>query len=177
MWALWWDNAHNTGAEPWNHGVISGLLPPETAFTWLTSLCWPCCQHTCRLRKGGDRKCVEDEACMFLTDRVEVGGTSLKLSLGSCDQIETLKRPFEDLHFGSSLQCVEHSDNLFKEKQITSEVKELHGTLVKTLYVSLHCSLSSLFEDRFLYNNILNQSLNSLSSRSSLLLVDWAEMT
>lgn len=99
------------------------------------------------------------------------GGTGSILSQRNSDPIETLKRAFEDLHFGSLLQCVEHSDNLFKEKQITPEVKEHSGTLVKTFYVSLHCSLSSLFEGRFHYNNILNQSLNSLSTRSSLLTV------
>lgn len=81
--------------------------------------------------------------------------------------VATLKTAFEDLHFGSSLQCVEHSDNLFKEKQITPQVKGHRGTLVKTFYVSLRCSLSTPFEDRFHYNNILNQSLNSLSSQSS----------
>lgn len=97
------------------------------------------------------------------------GGTGSTLSQRSSDQIETLKRAFEDLHFGSSLQCAEHLANLFKEKQITLEAKEHGGTLVKTFYVSLHRSFSSLFEGRFLYNNILNQSLNSLSSRSSLL--------
>lgn len=79
--------------------------------------------------------------------------------------------PKGDLHFASLLQCVEHLDNLFKEKQITPEVKEHRGPLLKTFYVSLHSSLSSLFEGRFHYNNILNQSLNLLSSRSSLFTV------
>lgn len=98
-----------------------------------------------------------------------VGVGSSILSQRSGDQIETLKSAFEDLHFGSLFQCAEHLANLFKEKQIIPKVKEHGGTLVKTFYVSLHHSLSSLFEGRFLYNNILNQSLNSLSSRSSLL--------
>lgn len=100
-----------------------------------------------------------------------VGRTGSVLSHRTSDPNETLKRPFEDLHFCSVLQCVKHLDNLFKEKQITPEVKEHRGTLVKTFYVSLHCRLSSLFEGRFHYNNNLNQSLDSLSSRSSLFTV------
>lgn len=107
---------------------------------------------------------------MLVSDCVDkgvgVGGAGSILSQRSSDPIETMA--FGDLHFGSLLQCVEHLDNLFKEKQITPEVKEHRGTLVKTFCVSLHCSLSSLFEGRFHYNNILNQSLNSRSSRSSL---------
>lgn len=92
-------------------------------------------------------------------------------------QIEPLKNISEHLHFGSLLQCAEHLANPSKEKQITPEVKEHGGSLVKTFYVSLRCSLSSPFEDRFLYNNILNQSLNSLSSRLSLHPVGCVEMT
>lgn len=112
---------------------------------------------------------------MYVSERVSkdrgdkgVRGGTGSPSQRSSDQIETLKSAFEDLHFGSSFQCAEHLANLFKEKQITPKVKEHGGALIKTFYVSLHCSLSSLFEGRFLYNNILNQSLNSLSSRSSL---------
>lgn len=100
-----------------------------------------------------------------MTDRERERGGGSAFSQRRDDQIETLKSVFEDLHFGSSLQCAEHLANLFKEKQITPRVKEHGGTLVKTLYVSLRCSLSLLFEGRFLYNNILNQSLNSLSSK------------
>lgn len=77
---------------------------------------------------------------------------------------ESLNAAFEDLHSGSPLERVEHSDNLFKEKQMTPQAKGHGGTLVKTFYVSLHCSLSMPFEDRFHYNNIPNQSLNSPSS-------------
>ena len=69
----------------------------------------------------------------------------------------------EDLHFDSSLHCTKHLANLFKEKQMTPEVKEHGGgALFKTFCVSLNCSLSSLFEGRFLYKNILNQSLSAL---------------
>ena len=71
-----------------------------------------------------------------------LGGTGSIPSQRSSGQNETLKSAFEDLHFGSSLQCAEHLANLFKEKQITPEVKEHRGTLVKTFYVSLHHSLS-----------------------------------
>lgn len=92
-------------------------------------------------------------------------GTGSILSQRSSNSIETMA--FGDLHFASLLQCVEHLDNLFKEKQITPEVKEHRETLVKNFYVSLHCSLSSLFEGIFHYNNSLNQSLNSPSLRSS----------
>lgn len=66
---------------------------------------------------------------------------------------------------------------MFKEKQITPEVKGHGGTLVKTLCASQHCSLFLVFEDRFLYNNILNQTLNSLSTRSVILAVSCVEMS
>lgn len=99
------------------------------------------------------------------------GRTGSVCSQRSSDPAESLKTAFEDLHSGSSLQCVERSDNLFKEKQITPQVKGHRGTLVKTFYVSLHCSHSMLFEERFHYKNILNQSLISLSSQSFLFTV------
>lgn len=100
---------------------------------------------------------------MLVRDSVdeERGEDWFILSQRSRDPIETLKRAFEDLHFGLLLQRVEHLDNPFKEKQITPEVREHRGTLVKTFYVSLHCRLFLPFEGRFHYNNILNQSLNS----------------
>lgn len=100
-----------------------------------------------------------------------LGSTGLIISQRSRSQIEKLKSVFEDLHFGSLFQCAKNLANLFKEKQITRDVKEREETVVKTFYVSFHCSLSALFEGRFLYNNILNQSLNSLSSGSSVLTV------
>lgn len=77
------------------------------------------------------------------------------------EQIESLKSVFEDLHFGRSRQRAERLANLCKEKQITPEVKGRGGTLVRTFHVALRSTLSSLFEGRFLYNNILNQSLSS----------------
>lgn len=96
------------------------------------------------------------------------GGTGSTLSQRRGGQIETLKSIFEDLHFGSLFQSAKNLANLFKEKQITRDVKEHAEALVRTFYVSLHCSLSALFEGRFLYNNIPNQSLNLLSSSSVL---------
>lgn len=50
---------------------------------------------------------------------------------------------------------------------MTLRVKEHEGTLVKTLYVSLHCRHSTLFEGGFFYNNNLNQSLGQLFNRST----------
>lgn len=116
----------------------------------------------------------KDKACISVRDtggREAGGRTASDRSQRSRDPTDTLKTAFEDLHVGSSLQRVEHSDNLFKEKQIIPWVKGHRGTLVKTFYVSLHWSLSTPFEDRFHYNNILSQSLNSLSSRLSLFTV------
>lgn len=156
---------------------------PSTSVNYL---CQPCCQHNVKhaaARRGGERMWErqrmsrEGESLERHERQAAGGGTGSIISQRSRGRSETAQNIFEHLHFGSSLQRGEHLANLFKEKQITPEVKGHWGTLVKTFYVSLHCSLSSVFEDRFLYNNILNQSLNSLSSRSSLLPVDRVEMT
>lgn len=174
LWSQYRSRTINTFADL----KASPLLRPcGWPSTWLNSLHQPHCQHNFRLAPitKGRRERMWERLRMHTSGRG--GGAGLILSQRSSNHIEALKRAFEDLHFASSLQCAEHWANLFKGKQITPEVKEHGGILVKTFYVSLNHSLSSPFEDRFYYNNIHNQSLNSLSSRSSLLPVGWVEMT
>lgn len=160
-------------------GVVS---PPEAApLTFHPSrLCQPCRWHKCKLREAGVGKREKDKVCLSVRDMGRHGaggGPGQSAPRGVATRLIPWRKLLKNLHVGSSLRRVEHSDNLFKEKQITPQVKGHGGTLVKTFYVSLHCSLSTPFEDRFHYNNILNQSLNSLSSRSSLFTVGWVEMT
>lgn len=145
------------------------VSPPEAApLTFDPSgLCQHCRRHTRKRREAGGGKREKDKARISVRDTGRQGpggGQAQSAPRGAAPPTESLDAAFEDLHSGSPLERVEHSDNLFKEKQMTPQAKGHGGTLVKTFCVSLHCSLSMPFEDRFHYNNIPNQSLNSPST-------------
>lgn len=148
-------------------GRSEAFSPPQAMrLTFhLSELCQTCRWHNCKLWEGTKRKREKDKVRMLGETEQTRGleGGRLKTLPEEQQPKWKPKRAFEDLHVGWLLQCVEHSDNLFKEKQITPEVKEHWGTVVKTFSVSLHCCLASLFEGRFDYNNNPNQSLELLS--------------
>lgn len=121
----------------------------------------------------------KDKVCISVRDmgRQGAGGGQVQSApRGVATRLKAWKRLLKIYtparHFNvSNIQTI-----CLKKNKLLPRSKGTEAPWSRPLYVSLHCSLSMPFEDRFHYNNILNQSLNSLSSQSFLFTV-WVEMT